>query len=448
MKDLIKIFPEVQFDAQCPNDDESLQVKEIVIPGMRCLADTVCPICDNRYYIDLPTGQALWSPSVLNQATAEIYDPFNIFWFSSLLKEGYLNPVKSEVLPVVHKFFDADHVVIINCLDFLYGHSLLKLLNVQHHLESWPELGCCVLVPSQLKHLVPDGVAEIWEFPVPVKEGWKWYPSLQSWIKQQLATRKEVFLSPAYSHPSNQVYDLQRFVKEKPDISQKVNAHEPVILFSYREDRLWGRSQAHQQRNLQKLYNQLSSIFPKMIFILVGFGKQSQICETGAKLIDLRTERFDVQRDRLWMAYMRATDCAIGVHGSNMLLPSGLAKSTVELVPRSRIGNTVQDFLFACSNHDNRDALLYYRMLYGNESLTNIQPSAVTDIVTNVLAYAPLNSEWFKASVDRNIKESLNSVISEVTYKQARSYLTTQVKVPFIHRKARRLAEALMNLLD
>ncbi len=393
---MLRIYPEIEFSAKCPSDGAALAITNVVIPGMRCLADVICPKCANNYYIDLPVGQGLWSPIVLNRATAEIYDPLKMTWFSQPLQEGFTNPVTSDVVPIVHKFFDADRIVIVNCLDFLYGHSLLKLLNVQRYLDNSPQLGCCVLVPTQLVHLVPDGVAEIWEFPVAIKDGWKWYVSLEHWINQQLTQRQECFLSPAYSHPSNQDYDLRRFVRNSPDISAQIQTNQPIILFSYREERLWGRNLAAQQRNLQKLYHQLSQIFPDMAFVLVGFGKQNQIQHTKAQIVDLRADKFDLECDRLWMAYMSAADCVIGVHGSNMLLPSGLAKSTVELVPRSRLGNTVQDFLFVHGDRDPRDVLLFYRLLYGNETLDNISPSEVTDITASVLTHAARNSIWFK----------------------------------------------------
>lgn len=445
---MIKIFPNIDLSANCPTDGTNLDVIDVIIPGMRCLADTTCPSCGNRYYVDLPVGQAVWSPVILNQATAEIYDTFNITWFGNLLQEGFLNPVHSEVVPVVHKFFDADRIVIINCLDFLYGHSLLKLLNVQRYLDNSPELGCCVIVPTQLVHLVPDGVAEIWEFPIPVKDGGKWYTSLQRWLNQELTKRKECFLSPGYSHPSNRVYDIHRFVRYLPDISEQVRQYQPIILFSYREDRTWGRSLTHQQHNLQKFYNQLSMIFPNMVFVLVGFGQQNQIRATRTKLIDLRTDKFEVERDRLWMAYMSVADCVIGIHGSNMLLPSGLAKSTVELVPRSRLGNTIQDFLFPWAVQDNRDALLYYRMLYGNELLLNLPPSTVTDMVTNVISCARVNSEWFKAGEKPFDSKNLDSICQGTVFKQAVTHLQHQAREPFWQRKTKRIAEMLLTLLD
>lgn len=444
---MLNIYPKIEFSATCPGDGAILDITDVVIPGMRCLADANCSTCGARYYIDLPTGQAVWSPIILNQATAEIYDPLDFQWFSTPLKEGFLNPVDREIVPVVHNFYDADSIVIVNCLDFLYGHSLLKLLNVQRYLDHYPELGCCVLVPTQVVHLVPDGVAEIWEFPISIKDGWKWYPSLQRWMNQQLTKRKECFLSPTHSHPSNQAYNLSRFVQNLPDISERIGKYQPVILFSYREDRLWGRSLTDQQRNLQKLYNQLSTVFPDMAFLLVGFGKQNQIYQTGAKLIDLRADKFDVERDRLWMACMSAADCVIGVHGSNMLLSSGLAKSTVELVPRSRLGNTVQDLLFSQSYQDARDALLYYRLLYGNEALSNIQPSDVTDMVATVLSYAPINSEWFKVEEYQEETINLQEYCKGTIFRQAKAHLQFQPQ-PLIKRRLKQISELLLTVLD
>ncbi|MCG8367193.1 MAG: hypothetical protein MJA27_28130 [Pseudanabaenales cyanobacterium] len=416
---MIRIFPDIEFNAQCPIDAAELHIKDVVIPGMRCLADSICPICNTRYYVDLPVGHALWFPTTLNQSTAEIYTQFGVNWFSQRLRESFLEPVEVEPIPIIHKFFDADRIIILNCLDFLYGHSLLKLLNVQYYLDNHPELGCCVLAPTQLLHLVPKGVAEIWEFPISIKEGWKWYLSLQNWMSKQFTNYKECFLSPTYPHPSNQAYDLTRFVRDLPNILDDIEPHRPVILFSYREDRPWGNTLKKQQYNLQKLYNQLSTIFPALVFVLIGFGQQAKIHAAGARLIDLRTDKFCVECDRLWLAYMSAADCAVGVHGSNMLLPSGLARSTVELVPRLRVGNTVQDFLFPWKMKDVRDALLFYRMIYGNNNLSDIDPVKVTDLIVNVLSYSAYNVIIFGEGTSNELRERIRILRESEIYKCA-----------------------------
>lgn len=445
---MIKILPEIEFSAKCPKDKADLDVTGVVIPGMRCLADTICPSCGSRYYVDLPVSHALWYPVTLDKETAEIYEPFNVHWFSNPLREGFLNPVNSEIVPVVHKFYESDRLIIVNCLDFLYGHSLMNLLNVQRYLDNYPEQGCCVLVPTQLVHLVPDGVAEIWEFPIAIKDGWKWYPSLQSWISQQLAKRQECFLSPAYPHPSTHAYDIRRFVRDLPDISPETEKYQPLVLFNYREDRLWGRSLQAQQRHLQKLYNKLSAIFPQMAFVLIGFGDSNQILPSGAEMIDLRTDKFDVERDRLWMAYMSAADCTVGVHGSNMLLPSALAKATVELLPKSRLENTVQSFLFAPDKRDPRHALLYYRLLYGNNTLSNIRPSAVADLIASVVSFAHLNSAYFRSDQLTTPRKNLESLLQNTVYKQAVDYLHSSLIVRFWKRKIEETFLFLQNLLD
>jgi hypothetical protein len=270
----------------------------------------------------------------------------------------------------------------VNCLDFLYGHSLLKLLNVQRHLDHDPQLGCCVLVPPNLAHLVPAGVAEIWEFPEPLHNGRKWYSSLAKWLSDELSSRKECFLSRAYSHPSNRFYDLRRFVGNLPDVSEDLSGCSPVILFSYREDRLWGADIRDQEINLQALYEQLAATFSEMAFVLVGFGFKNNLKLHGARIIDLRCSNFQRDRDRLWLAFMSASDCCVGVHGSNMLLPSGLAKSTVELLPRAREANLIQDILFPHDLRDIRGALLSYRFIHGSDTLNDVSPQTVADSVS------------------------------------------------------------------
>jgi len=447
---MIRIYPEIELSAKCPVDGSDLKVTGLTIPGMHCLADTVCPTCAALYYVHLPSGQALLSSLVMDQATAEIYDPDHVTWFSEPLKQGFLHPDESELVPIVHKFFEADRIVVLNCLDFLYGHSLLKLLNAQRYLDHSPGLGCCVLVPSQFVHLVPDGVAEIWEFPVPIKAGSKWYSALALWINEELSKRKEAFLCPAFSHPSNRVYDLRRFVRNLPDVRQEIAESAPVILFSYREDRLWGKTLKQQQRNLQKLYNQLSCIFPDMVFVLVGFGQQNQLCSTGARLIDLRIKKFDLERDRLWMAYMSAADCAVGVHGSNMLLPSGLSKSVVDIVSLTKLENAFQDLLFDQSRQDIREVLLFYRFLYGNGILSDVRPSVVTDLVASVLSHARLNYDWFKASEEG--RADTRYTLDDPVFRQAMNNWQYKARPAWLIRKSAaavaRFAEKLLDVVS
>jgi hypothetical protein len=444
---MFKIYPECEFEARCPEDDEELVINDVVIPGMRCLADTECPGCGNKYFVDLPVGQAIWSPCSLNQVTNQVYVDFNITWFSNLLIENYQSPSTDDITPIVHKYYDAEKIIIINCLDFLYGHSLLKLLNVQRYLENETELGCCVLVPTQLVHLVPEGVAEIWEFPVKIKEGRKWYPSLNNWLKAQITSRKECFLSKAYSHPGNKIYDLRRFAHDLPDITEQTGDYKNIILFNYREDRIWGKHLQQQQVNIQKLYDKLSALIPDMGFVLVGFGNRNQFIEGKSKIIDLRAESFELRVDRLWMAYMCEADCVIGVHGSNMLLPSGLAKSTIELVPTDRIMNSIQSFLFSSDTRDIRDGLLRYRLVYGDERLSDVYPSQVVDLVVYLLFFEPSMEAWFKVGEDDKALQKLVKIKQDSIFKMAQFHMK-QKSGTRLKNKIRRIAHEILWRLD
>lgn len=440
---MIKIHPEIEFMANCPEDGAQLEIKEIVIPNMRCLVDATCPICSNNYYVDLPVGHGLLYPMVINKDSLKIYDQYNIKWFNELLQKSLLEIVKTDIVPKVHHFLKSDKIIILNCLDFLYGHSLLKLLNTQRYIKNYSDLGCCVLVPSQLVHLVPDGVAEIWEFPVSIKEGWKWYHSLDNWIHQQIQSKQEVYLSKVYPHPLNQTYNLNNFAKDLPDISEEIKNKQPIILLSYREDRLWGRTLSHQQQNIQNLYDKLSNIFPELAFILIGFGHKNIINSNHAKIIDLRIDSFNRERDKLWIAYMSIADCAVGVHGSNMLLPSGLAKSTVELVPKDRFGNSVQDFLFPQSLTV-QDALLYYRMIYGNNHLSDVEVNKVVDLIVNMFMGSKINSTIFQAE-NIEIQSIYQEIAKNPIFQKSKTYASSY-KETFLRKVKRRLISLILFL--
>ncbi|HNY64279.1 MAG TPA: hypothetical protein PKM41_02500 [Deltaproteobacteria bacterium] len=344
--------------------------------------------------MDLPVSHSIKSPVSIDLATTEVIDPTGAIWLARSLRKGVLDPIPGGPTPTVRTFFHARRIVIINCLDLLYGHSLLKLLNVQRHLEKSPEIGCCVLTTPQLSHLVPEGVAEIWEIPVAQKDGGSWHTGLQEWMDARIRSREEVFLSRAYSHPSSSRYDLNLFVRDLPDVSGDLSSKKPVILFSYREDRTWGPTLAHQRNNLQKLHDRLLPFFPNMAFVLVGFGKEPCIRDSGS-LIDLRGSGYNRDLDRKWLAYMKASDCAIGVHGSNMLLPSGLARATVELMPATRLGNMFQDILLPPGPVDPRDIFLRYRFLYGNDTLSDVTSREVALLVASILANNSAAAAWF-----------------------------------------------------
>ena len=61
--------------------------------------------------------------------------------------------------------------------------------------------------------------------------------------------------------------------------------------------------------------------------------------------------------ERAWVKAYAASQVVVGVHGSNMLLPTAHAAGCVEILPHDRVGNIVQDI--SVRWHDRMQLFLY-----------------------------------------------------------------------------------------
>ena len=100
-------------------------------------------------------------------------------------------------------------------------------------------------------------------------------------------------------------------------------------------------------------------------------------------VIDLRDPAPSTDRELRWVSLMRGADLAVGVHGSNLLLPSGFASATVELVPEGRYGNLFQATLLA--QHDPLLVLDRHRVIYGDDDLADVPGEHVARVAIAVL---------------------------------------------------------------
>jgi hypothetical protein len=69
-----------------------------------------------------------------------------------------------------------------------------------------------------------------------------------------------------------------------------------------------------------------------------------------------------------------------------MLLPSGMARHVVELLPEDRYGNVTQDILWPSSGISVNDALYRVRFLPGKRDLSDVSPSTVCSTIVHQLA--------------------------------------------------------------
>lgn len=405
---MIPLHPKPFSDFICPNCGTKLNVKDWSIPGMHSLVQANCDSCHGEFYCDLPVGHALYEPLILSKSTGEVFDPYNVPWLANPFEESFRNQSEDIVPFEVEVFKELSRCVLVNCLDFLYGHSLLKLLNVQYYLDHCPDLGCIVMIPKQFRWLVPDGLAEIWTVDLPLSQGTGWYKSLEQESKKHITSKAECFLSVAFSHPHPDDFDIERFTRVRPfdmELWQE-RLDSPEVSFIWREDRLWledeakpkmtipwrnilrkipgasyaktitwqllglngpkMKSDSHirtinvrsQQEHVRQLAEMLRDQLPGLVFNVVGFGGKGGFPDW---INDYRKTALNEDGERTWCKIYARSHIVVGVHGSNMLLPSAHAGSVVDIMPDNRLGNILQDVLFRCK--DARGASFLQRFL-------------------------------------------------------------------------------------
>ncbi len=393
---------------QCPYCRISLSVVGWHIPGMRCLADLRCAHCRKEFYGDLAAGQALYTPMLLEKESGVVHDAHGVEWFAGWLHDSYAQRT-DEALPfdVQERLPITRHVVVLNCLDTLYGHSLLKLLNAQHYLDHQTDVDLILLVPSFLAWMIPEGAAQVWLVDLPLRRGIEWNDWLAREIRRRVEQFESVSLSHALSHPRLDEFNIERFTRARPfplDEWEK-RLTRPMVTFIWRDDRQWSAASdvedkkrlSHRQtlRDLigrardgaspsqhdlvSELAEELRKDWPTLDFAVTG------LCETGntknmaAWIEDMRSRAADEAIERDWCERFAMSHVVVGVHGSNMLLPSAHAGSVVELLGPQRWGNFAQDVLFRDAG-DCRETFFRYRFIPDSSS-----PHAVAQLVGSIL---------------------------------------------------------------
>ncbi len=380
---MIEIKPNIEHRSHCPYSGKVLKPVKVLWQGTHVCVVSESP--DGGEIIEeLRIGHAAKTPYQIDLAKKAIFSGDK--YAEELLAKPLLNSLQNpqtEQLEISQEIFKSyQRVIILNCVDYLYGHSLLKLLNAQRHLESNPELGLIVIVQKFLRWMVPDGVAEVWTVPISLKNGQDYYPSFAEFVEKQSQRFEEIYLSEAYSHPSR--FDITKFTKVPKhsfDEREKVQ-----ITFVWREDRLLVNrflflflrklklldiAIAIQNWKVRHLFEKIRSKLPEAKFVVAGLGTKTKFPKW---IEDCRVERFNEKTEKETCQIYSESRLVIGLHGSNMLLPSGLAGMTLDLI-ETRWGNFAQDVLYQETNP--RLASFRYRYL----------PSQVSpDILANIAA--------------------------------------------------------------
>ena len=98
---------------------------------------------------------------------------------------------------------------------------------------------------------------------------------------------------------------------------------------------------------------------------------------------DLRVEKMEPNTDDIWNEACSGS-IAIGVHGSNMLIPSICSSYNIEFVNTDKLYNFGQATAFL-ENLNQQETIQKYRYIYGNEHLSNIDPKIVYALVKSIV---------------------------------------------------------------
>ncbi len=210
-KHMIPLVPHLFNDFDCPGcGSHAPEGEGLLVPGAQNVGAYHCNTCGLRFLRELPAGFAIDKPFIWSAETGITYNNDKNRPPQWRLHPGQI-PIVEECPPVeCHVRRKCRRVVILNTLDYLYGHVLLKLFNAQHYLDKHPGLGLVVMVPKMYEWLVPQEVAEVWVFDMKLSQGTSWNQGIVRYVQGRIQEYEQAFLAPAYSHIDFTDVDIKR----------------------------------------------------------------------------------------------------------------------------------------------------------------------------------------------------------------------------------------------
>ena len=297
---------------KCPScGKEALEFVNHHFPGIRMLEELKCNSCNKELFADLPIAHANSYPVAVSKDGSEVYDPYNNRWFAEMLVYGIKNRSQDDLL-IEKKVFTArsKEAILLNCVDYLYGHALLKLFNASFYIQNHKDKSLILILPQYLEWLIPDGLCEVWLVDIKLGDSKRWFSALDAFVKDELSNFEKCFLSLAFPHPKPEDYNLSEFCKVNAFELGAFTLNKPIISIILRENRFWLRkkwsnrlfelgsvkykklvfSMLHrfQLRNYKKLIRKIKGKLPESTINIIGLGGKGQFT-SGVK--DLRVDR-------------------------------------------------------------------------------------------------------------------------------------------------------------
>jgi hypothetical protein len=367
----------------CPSCDVALAPTSVRAAGIAIVVEATCPECGGNFAFDWPAGHALLHPVLVERHTGAVYTDGGSLWYARAFVRCLATRERATrvQITVTGECGAGRNAILVNCLDYVYSHSLLKLLSAARHLRESPGDDVVVIAPKLLRWLVPSGAVVI-EVDLPLSQGTEWVEGLDSTVEEVLAPAGAVRISPAVSQPDVAPLDLTLLGEDLTPSAHPQHSAAPLqIGFSLRDDRLWlgparrwvtivrrlpGKRLTHrllvrlQHGNYTSLARQLRKQHPEARLVAFGIGEPQGLPDY---VDDLRT-RGPVREEAAYLDEYRSCRVVVGIHGANLLLPSLLAGAVVDLLPNSKLPNINQDLIIPRESAGEPKLLLFrYRLV-------------------------------------------------------------------------------------
>ena len=225
----------------CPECAGQLLPENLHFAGIPVFAECTCSSCHSRYWVDLPAGHALLHPTVISSNGNVYFDGLD--WYSKIAQNIFRSrsAPKPARIRVRSAPSGAKSALIVNCLDTLYGHAVLKFLSCLHYLRRAGELDVIPIIPSVLSWMLPPHLQSSIEVDAPLADFGSWIGGLDAAVRSLLSPYGSAYLAEAVSQPDLSPVDLSIL---GPEFRSKpfwpADGEEPKQLtIVTREDRLW-----------------------------------------------------------------------------------------------------------------------------------------------------------------------------------------------------------------
>jgi hypothetical protein len=385
---VIRIHPKLEATARCVKcQSTSVDICDYLFEGIHVLAECWCNACSTGFYHTLPTGHDAQTPIAFSRdGSISRFDKSAEVWLArplidAMVKKPEYNPeiTRKNLKPL------KENIVLLNCLDNCFGHSYAKLLNALQLMKAHPGHSLVLLITQNFEWLVPKGVDELWIVSASMHDMRKHVANLQGFVKQQLTAVKQCDLSVAKVYHDLAAIDSEPFLKTKSFDIAKFDELPRTVTFVLRADRYWLAN---------RLDDFINRVFIKLkiqkSFRAYFIRKQNRLVKkTIDKLKDVHvnvvrtdTKSITPEIEKQWCDLYAKSHLVIGVHGSNMLIPTSLAAGFIEILPSYKIPHLGEDVVL---RHDGRDAILL-----GRHVEQYCSPSLLARHITEALKFSQI----------------------------------------------------------